>query len=374
VSRRVVVAPDSFKGTIQAADAAAALASGWASARPGDELVSRPMADGGEGTIEAFAAAVAGARRSAATVQGPDDRAVETEWLSLPDGTAVIELARTSGLTLLDPLRPLDAHTVGFGQAIAAALDAGAARILLGLGGSSSTDGGLGALLALGAVATDAAGRPIPLGNRGLGTIARLDLSGLRSLPYGGVRILGDVTSPLLGPDGAAAVFGPQKGAGASQVAAMEANLERFARLVMRARPDRGAVVRSDAPGAGAAGGAGFGMLAWGATMSSGAAAVAEAIELDVALAGASLAITGEGRFDGQSSAGKVPSEVARLADAANVPVVLVAGAVEAGTEEFAATVSLTELAGSSAAAMADPARWLRAAGAELAGRWAGDG
>jgi len=150
MTRRVVIAPDSFKGTASAADAAAAIARGWASAAPGDELVLRPMADGGEGTIDAFEAADPGALRIPVTVQGPDGRPVATSWLRLPDGSAVVELAMTSGITLLDPLRPLDAHTLGFGQAIAAALDAGASRLLLALGGSSSTDGGIGALAALG--------------------------------------------------------------------------------------------------------------------------------------------------------------------------------------------------------------------------------
>ena len=147
MTRRVVIAPDSFKGTVSAADAAAAIGRGWASVAPGDELVLRPMADGGEGTIDAFEAADPGARRMPVTVHGsrrPTGR--DARGSRLPDGTAVVELAMTSGITLLDPLRPLDAHTLGFGQAIAAALDAGASRLLLALGGSSSTDGGVGAL------------------------------------------------------------------------------------------------------------------------------------------------------------------------------------------------------------------------------------
>jgi len=361
--RRVVIAPDSFKGTASAADAAAALARGWRAVRPADELVLRPMADGGEGTLDAFAAAVTGSERVPVTVHGPDGRLADAAWLRLPDGTAVVELALTSGITMLDPLLPLDAHTLGFGEAIAAALDGGAVRLLLALGGSASTDGGVGALAALGASFLDAANRPVRLGNRGLGTVAKADLSGLRPLPSGGALILSDVTNPLLGELGAAAVFGPQKGADATTVDVLDANLARLVRVV----PDGHALAR--APGAGAAGGTGFGLLAWGARMAGGSGAVADAIGLDAALDDADLVITGEGRFDGQSAAGKVPSEV--LARAANTGArpLLVAGLIEADAAAagFVASVSLTALAGGSDAAMAETLHWLEAAGAELA-------
>jgi glycerate 2-kinase len=359
---RVVIAPDSFKGTASAADAAAALAAGWRSLRPADELVLRPMADGGEGTLDAFESAVPGARRMPVSVRGPLSAPVATHWLLLPDGTGVVELAATSGITLLDPLAPLDAHTAGFGETIAAALDAGVQRLLLALGGSASTDGGVGALAVLGARFLDAARRPVRLGNRGLGTLARVDLSGLRPLPPGGAVILGDVTNPLLGGLGAAAVFGPQKGADAATVEALESNLARLARLVPE--PVR---ALADAPGAGAAGGTGFGLLAWGAEMGGGAALVARAIGLGQAIAGADLVITGEGRFDGQSEAGKAPTEVAGLARDAGVPTALVAGAITAEPRGFAASIALAELAGGGAAAMAEPLRWLEAAGARLA-------
>lgn len=357
---RIVIAPDSFKGTVSAADAAAALARGWQVVRPGDDLVLRPMADGGEGTIDAFAAAVPEARRIPVTVRGPVSEPVETHWLLLPDGSGVIELAATSGITLLDPLAPLDAHTAGFGEAIAAALDHGVDRLLLALGGSASTDGGVGALAMLGAQFLDASGRPIRLGNRGLGTLARVDLSGLRSLPPGGAVILGDVDNPLLGARGAAAVFGPQKGADAAAVEVLESNLARLARL-LPADPQ--------APGSGAAGGTGFGLLAWGAQMGGGAGVVAEAIGLPATLAGAALVITGEGRFDGQTAAGKAPAEVVALARQVGVPVALAAGAIEAdpAMAGFAASASLSSLAGSAAAAMGDAVHWLEQAGAELA-------
>jgi glycerate kinase len=378
-ARRVVFAPDSFKGTVDARDAGAALARGWRRERPHDELVPRPMADGGEGTLAAFEAAVPGASRVPVTVTGPDERPVEASWLALPDGTAVVELAATSGITLLDPLRPHDAHTRGFGEAIAAALDAGATRLLLGLGGSSSTDGGVGALTALGARFADASGRAIPSGSRGLAALAHADLAGLRRLPPRGAVVLGDVTNPLLGAAGAAAVFGPQKGAAASgDVARLEAGLVRLVEVLGGADTastglaepggaGAGAASLAAVPGAGAAGGTGFGLLCWGAEMGAGARLVAEAIGLADALAAADLVVTGEGRYDGQSAAGKAPSEVARLARDAGVPVALVAGAILAEPRGFKASVSLVELAGGPAAAMADAAAWLERAGARLA-------
>lgn len=357
----IVFATDSFKGSISAADAASALAAGWASVRAGDDLVLRPMADGGEGTLAAFETAIPDAQRRPVTVKGPDGTPTDAAWLRLPDGTGVVELASTSGIELLGDRRlPWDAHTLGFGEAIAAALDDGASRLVLGIGSSASTDGGAGMLAALGARTTDAAGQPIVLGARGLGAITAVDLSGLRSLPAGGVVVLSDVTNPLTGSLGAAAVFGPQKGIDDEGVARIDVVLARYASLV-DADPA--------APGAGAAGGTGFALLAWGATLVPGSAEVAELIGLRSALEGADLVVTGEGSFDGQSAAGKAPAHVAALAADAGVPVALVAGRIapDADTSGFAASVSLTEVAGSSEGALADPARWLRAAGEELA-------
>lgn len=361
---RVVIAPDSFKGTVSARDAARALGEGWRSVRPGDELLLFPMADGGEGTLDAFETAVAGSVRFPVTVLGPDNRPVAASWLLLPGsaetpgGTAVIELANTSGITLLGPLLPLDAHTFGFGQAIAAALDRGVDRLLLAIGGSASSDGGVGALAALGAQFLDAAGRPIRLGNRGLGQLARVRLDGMRAVPSGGAQILSDVNNPLLGPSGAAAVFGPQKGASPDQVDGIESGLRRLALLLPSG---------AETPGAGAAGGTGFGLLHWGARLSPGAAAIGAAMGLPDAVATAAVVITGEGRFDSQSAAGKVPSYVAGLAAASGASALLVAGAIEAQSDDFADAVSLSELAGSPAASMAAPELWLRAAGARLA-------
>lgn len=359
----VVVAPDSFKGSATATEVAAALADGWRSVRPGDRIVLAPMADGGEGTLDAFSVAVPGSVRHPVRVLGPASAPVDASWLQLPDGTALVELAESSGLALLTSLAPLDAHTVGFGQAIAAALDAGASALLLAIGGSASTDGGAGVLTALGAGLQDEHGRPVAPGNRGLAALARADLTGLRALPVGGVRILSDVTSPLLGPAGAAAVFGTQKGATASDLPVLEAGLARLATAVEAA----GREIDPATPGAGAAGGTGFGLLVWGATVSAGAAAVGEAIGLPALIASADAVVTGEGRFDSQSAAGKVPEFVAGLAAAAGVPSGLAAGSIEAEPRAFAGAVSLSELAGGTAAAIAEPVRWAQEAGAALA-------
>lgn len=368
----VVFAPDSFKGTIGAADVAAALAAGWGSVRPGDRVVLRPMADGGEGTVDAFAAAVDGAVRVPVRVTGPDGAPTDAAWLRLPatsdapGGTGVVELASTSGIELLGERRiGEEAHTLGFGQAIAAALDAGVSRLVLGIGSSASTDGGTGMLTALGARFLDASGAPIAVGARGLAELASLDLTGLHALPPGGVLVLSDVTNPLVGSLGAAAVFGPQKGLTGDAIARADAGLARLASLLP---------VDPETPGAGAAGGTGFGLLAWGARLVAGSAEVGELVGLPGALAEASavgptVVITGEGAFDGQSGAGKVPSYVAAIAVDAGVDALLVAGRIDADadTSAFAAHASLTELAGSGEAAMQDPARWLHAAGAVLA-------
>ncbi|MDY0908434.1 glycerate kinase [Microbacterium sp. CFBP9034] len=365
----VVIAPDSFKGTIGAAHAAAALGDGWHRVRPHDIVRLLPMADGGEGTLDAFATALPGARRMPITVTGPAGTPVEASWLLLPPtatdpgGIGVVELASTSGIELLGTpprLRPLDAGTRGFGEAIAAALAHGVSRLVLGIGSSASTDGGTGMLTALGARFTDAAGHPIAHGGRGVTVVAAADLSGLPPLPPRGVTVLSDVTNPLLGAWGAAAVFGPQKGAAPGDVLALDGGLSRLAAL-LPADPD--------VPGAGAAGGTGFGLLAWGATLVPGSAAVAELVGLGAAVAEASVVVTGEGSYDGQSAAGKVPAHVGAVAASAGVGVALVAGRItgDADVSGFAATASLTELAGSGAAAMGEPARWLAEAGATLA-------
>lgn len=374
---RIVFAPDSFKGSCTAADAARALAEGW----PGADAVLRPMADGGEGTLDAFATAVEGARRTPVRVTGPLGFGVDAAWLWLPptddapQGTGVVELASTSGIELLGAVRrPWDASTLGFGQAIAAALAHGVSRLVLGIGSSASTDGGTGLLTALGARFTNTYGGSIAPGAGGLDEVAAADLTKLRSLPEGGVEVLTDVTNPLLGERGAAAVFGPQKGLDADGVRRAGAGLARLVE-VLRALPGDSlaeAAARHadpDEPGAGAAGGAGYGLLAWGAELVPGSARIAELTGLAEAIRDADLVVTGEGSFDGQSAAGKVPGHVLELAREAGVPVALVAGRIapDADTSAFARVISLTELAGSPDAALADPERWLTGAATVLA-------
>jgi glycerate kinase len=357
---RVIAAPDSFKGSIAAAPAAAALAAGWRSVRPADEIIELPLADGGEGTAAVLAAALPRSRWHPARVSGPGTEPVPAGWLEFEGNGHFIELAAAAGLTQLWPLRPLQAHSYGVGQLIGYALDAGADRVVIGLGGSACTDGGTGALAALGARFLDSAGRDLPPGGGALTGLARIDLAGLRPPPPGGVACLTDVRAPLLGPRGAAAVFGPQKGAGPDDITRLEAGLARLASLL---GGDPGAA------GAGAAGGAGYGLAAgWDASLRPGAEEIAAIAGLPAALPGAGLVITGEGQFDDTSRTGKVAGTVLRLASAAGVQAAVVAGTVADRPDVPA--IALTELAGSPQAAMTEPSRWLAAAAAALARSW----
>ncbi|MCC9305987.1 glycerate kinase, partial [Kitasatospora sp. RB6PN24] len=352
---RVVFAPDSFKGTVTAADAARALADGWRSVRRADHLVIRPMADGGEGTLAAVMAAHPGAaliRMGGCT--GPDGRPVDGEYALLPDGTAVVELATASGITLMGDLAPLTATSRGTGELIAAALDGGARRLMVALGGSASTDGGAGLLAALGLRLLDADGVPLPDGGGALGRAHWVDRGRFRAAPLGGVRLLTDVANPLLGPAGAAAVYGPQKGASPADIERLDEGLGRLAEL-LGGDPRR--------PGAGAAGGAAYGLMAaWGATVTPGAAAVADLLGLTEALAGADLVVTGEGRFDATSLLGKVVGEVLARAERSGV-----AARIVAGESTGEGVLTLSSIAGDPKAARARAAHWLHRAGAALA-------
>ncbi|MGH3305491.1 MAG: glycerate kinase, partial [Streptosporangiaceae bacterium] len=209
---RVVIAPDSFKGSIAAATAAAALAAGWRSVRPHDEVIQLPLADGGEGTLAVLAAADPGSRWHHVGVSGPCDALVKAAWLEMTGNVAVVELAAAAGLPLLGAAMPLDAHSYGVGELVGHALNAGVAMVTITLGGSACTDGGTGLLAALGARFLDDSGHVLPLGGGALSRLAAVDLSGMRPPPAAGVSCLTDVHAPLLGPGGAAAVFGPQKG------------------------------------------------------------------------------------------------------------------------------------------------------------------
>lgn len=361
----VVMAPDSFKGTLDARDVAAAMGNGWTSTRPQDRVTLAPMADGGEGTLEAFAFAYPSAERRAVTVQGPDDREVQSEWLLLPDGRAVVELASTSGITLIDTPSPLGAHTRGFGQAIRAAHATGVNGMILALGGSCSTDGGVGALRELGALFRDQHGQDIADGGEGLSQCTAVNLESLLDLPPNGVVVLCDVTNPLYGDLGAARIFSPQKGATAPDVELLDAALRQLDRAVTASSlPDSDLAL---VPGAGAAGGMAYGLLVWGAQLVAGSRAVGEAVGLPHLVAAADLVLTGEGRYDQQSAAGKVPSYVLQLAAREGIPAALIAGQIEGPTEDFAASCSLLELAGNTSNAMTAPAHWIAQAAARLA-------
>jgi glycerate 2-kinase len=357
---RVVAAPDSFKGSISAAGAAAALASGWLRVRPGDEVIELPLADGGEGTLAVLAADAPDASWHEVEVSGPGDARVQASWLEMAGDVAVVELATAAGLTQLSELRPMTAHSYGVGELIADALDSGATKIVVALGGSACTDGGTGALAALGARFTDAGGRLLPLGGGALRKLACIDLTGLRPQPEGGVTCLTDVRAPLLGRAGAAAVFGPQKGASPAQLTALEAGLARLAGL-LGGDPAQ--------PGAGAAGGCGYGLAAgWGAQLQPGAAELAVIAGLPGALDGADLVITGEGQYDASSESGKVVGAVRAMAAAsAAVPVAVVAGRVAVAPPAGVRAVELAALAEGTHAAQADPGRWLAEAAALLA-------
>ena len=330
---KVVVAPDSFKECLSAEHVARALARGVRAADPEAEVVCVPMADGGEGTVRALVAATAG-RLHQARVTGPLGGSVTAEFGVLGDGsTAVIEMAAASGLPLVAPERrdPTQTTTRGTGELIAAALDLGVDRLILGIGGSATTDGGAGMAQALGARLLDADGQPIDGTGGGLAHLARIDCSAMDvRLARVRVDVACDVDNPLCGPRGAARVYAPQKGATPAQVEELEANLAHFADCVER---DLGLDVRR-VPGAGAAGGLGAGLMAFlGGTLRPGIELVIDAVGLERKLQGADLVLVGEGRIDDQTAHGKVPVGVSRLARRLGIPAVAVCGALGPGFE-----------------------------------------
>lgn len=346
---RVLVAPDKFRGTLSAREAGDAIARGWRRARPKDEVVVVPLADGGEGTLDALApAGDPGAIRSTRRVTGPLGDLVEADF-GIRGETAVIEMARASGLDLvpLDRRAPLRTTTRGTGELMAAALDAGARRLLVCLGGSATNDGGTGMAAALGARFLDADGTSIADGGEALGTLARLDvgpvLDRLRGVEVTGVT---DVDNPLCGPSGASAVFGPQKGATPEDVVVLDRALAHLAAVAER---DLGAD-RSHEAGAGAAGGLGFGLLAFtGARLRRGVEVVMEAVGFADRLAAASFCITGEGSFDAGSLRGKVPAGVLEACELAGVPAAILCG-VASAEAPGAVVRSLVDLVGADAA------------------------
>ena len=352
---RVVVAPDSFTGTLSATQAAEAIAQGWLATRPGDELKLLAMSDGGPGFLDALPGT-----RIAVLVEDPLGRPVTADFL-LDGTTAYVESALACGLQLLDPADrdPAVTTTYGVGQLVVAALDAGAQRVVVGLGGSGTNDGGAGLLAALGVRREDAAGERLAPGCLPLAAAARL-VGSPRPVELVAAT---DVDVPLLGPYGATRTFGPQKGA--QDLDALERALDHWADLL----EGHLAVRARDLPGAGAAGGLGFALLALGAARVSGSAVVAEAVGLAAAVAGADLVITGEGCFDVTSLRGKVVVCVAAAAQQGGLPCLVLAGRVEVGERQAAAAgVEASYALGPEG--LADAAGSLRKVSSQVARQW----
>jgi len=328
---KIVIAPDSFKDSLSAQGVADAIALGLAQVWPDAQLIKCPMADGGEGTVESILAACDGELRRN-EVRGPLGATVSAAWGWLPDShTAIIEMAEASGLQLV-PVAQRDAcisSTFGTGQLIRAALDAGAQRVILAIGGSATNDGGAGAMQALGVKLLDAQGQTLSPGGLALAQLARVDLSEIDPrLAQVRFDIAADVNNPLCGPHGASAIFGPQKGASPVQAEQLDRALGHFADHCATALNND---VR-DEPGSGAAGGLGFAAKAFlGAQFKAGVEVVAELVGLADAVSGADLVITGEGRFDAQTLRGKTPFGVARVAREHGVPVIVIAGTLGDG-------------------------------------------
>ena len=330
---RVVIAPDKFKGSLTALEAAEAMARGLSRVDPCAEIDRVPMADGGEGTVAALVAATGGSYRTV-TVTGPLGELVAASFGLLGDGrTAVLEMASASGLWLVPPtLRdPLRATTRGTGQLLLAALEAGARRVIVGIGGSATNDGGAGLGQALGFRLLDTHGRELEPGGGELDRLARIERTDqVAVLGSATIAVACDVSNPLCGPRGASAVYGPQKGATPEMVARLDRNLGHFADIVAR---DLDVAVR-DIPGSGAAGGLGGGLVAFaGGRLEGGVNLVIEAVNLRERLHAADLCLTGEGALDGQSAFGKTAVGVARLAHSLGCPTLAIAGSIGPGAE-----------------------------------------
>lgn len=371
---KIVIAPDSFKESLSAPDVAAAIARGWQSVYPEAECLLRPMADGGEGTVDAVLAAVGGERREL-QVRGPLGSPVTAHWGWLGDGTAVIEMAAASGLHWV-PREQRDARiasSYGTGELIRAALDAGARRIILGLGGSATNDGGAGLLQALGIRFLDEHGRELAPGGAALVGLDQLDLSAMDArLLSVQVEVAADVDNPLCGPHGASAIFGPQKGATPEHVSELDSALAHYARIVAGTLGED----HAQFPGVGAAGGLGFAARAFlKASFRPGIELVAELSGLAAAIQGADLVITGEGRMDAQTLHGKTPVGVARIALQAGVPVIALAGSLGEGYQALydagiEAAFSLAPGPLSLEQALADAAVQLQARSVDIARLW----
>ena len=325
---RVVIAPDSFKECLRASEVADALCAGWLEGMPDAEVIAFPMADGGEGTVDAVVRATGG-RLVTRTVSGPLGAPVKADYGLIQHGkVAVLEMAAASGLALVPPDRrdPCRASTRGTGELIAHALSEGVEDIIMGVGGSATNDGGAGMAQALGYRLLDKRGEDLEGGGVRLIQLDRIDASGRHPrLDAVNFYVACDVNNPLCGPEGASAVYGPQKGASSEDILILDYALSHFASVVER---DLKVSLR-DMPGAGAAGGLAGGLMAFaGATLENGLELIATLCGLHQTLAEADLVITGEGSLDGQSAFGKTPAGVARLARSYNVPVIALGGRV----------------------------------------------
>jgi glycerate 2-kinase len=331
---RIVIAPNAFKGSLSAPEAAQAIAEGVRAAAPDAELILIPIADGGDGTVDALVAATHGEHRTL-RVRGPLGDPVDADYGLIAGGsTAVIEMAKAAGLALLpvEKRDPRVTSTYGVGELLQHAYDEGARHFIVGIGGSATNDGGAGLAQALGYHLLDEQGHELPPGGLALKRLARIHVGGVHAnWKDAVVEVATDVTNPLTGPNGASAVYGPQKGATPEMVAELDAGLQRLAQVIDR---DLGVDVET-LPGAGAAGGLGAGLVAFsGARLRPGAEMVIENLEFDQRLAGAELVITGEGRLDSQTARfGKGPAAVARHARAAGIPVIGIAGSLADETE-----------------------------------------
>lgn len=334
---KIVIAPDSFKESLTAAQVCAALRRGILKAKPDARIISVPMADGGEGTLDAILQSASG-RRIQARVRDPLGKPVRAQfgWIA-SSRTAIVEMAEASGLVRVPPARrnPLKTSSFGTGELIRKALDLGATRILLTLGGVATNDAGAGIARALGYRFLDARGNPVPEGAEGLLQLARIDASrrhpALRSVKFTAAC---DVKNPLCGPRGSAKVFGPQKGATTAMIPKIDAALRRFAQVVKK---DLSKNILN-APGAGAAGGAGAGALAFlNATLEPGVDIVIGALDLERKMKGADYVVTGEGKIDAQTRFGKTPFGVARAAGKLGIPVIAFCGALDAGQKALRA-------------------------------------
>jgi len=331
--KRIVAAPDSFKGSLTAKEVAEALEAGIKRYDNSIEVIKVPMADGGEGTVQSMVDATGGHMISV-TVKGPMLSEVEAFYGILGDGrTAVIEMAAASGLLLVEPgeRNPLIATTYGTGELIRHALDMGCRRIIIGIGGSATNDGGAGAMQALGVRLLDDSGNDIGFGGGSLGGLYRIDINNLDPrIKDAEITVACDVDNPLCGPKGASRVFGPQKGADDAMIEELDRNLAHYADLV---ESTLGVKIK-DYPGAGAAGGLGGGLLAFlGATLKKGVDIVIETVELEKKIRDADLVITGEGRMDYQTIYGKTPFGVAKAAEKYGIPVIAICGSIGKGAE-----------------------------------------